>query len=86
MNRPLNPHVVRIYEQPGCHAPSEHCGSMTTDYTKLKPQRGESQKNATKNSRRLALLCLPTGEIVRPNGNEVGYMKNKKYYERQEDF
>ena len=39
-----------------------------------------------KDSRRLALLCLPTGEIVRPNGNEVGYMKNKKYYERQEDF
>ena len=59
---------------------------MTTDDTEFKPQRLESQKMPQKNGRRLALSCLPTGEIVRPNGNEVGYMKNKKYYERQEDF
>ena len=39
-----------------------------------------------KNCRRLALLSFTDWRNRPPNGNEVGYMKNKKYYERQEYF
>lgn len=73
----LNPHVARINEQPRCHSLSEHCGSINWER--------ESPKKCHKI---VVDYCseFTAGEAVRHNGNEVGYVKNKKYYERQEYF